>query len=79
MTCLIHRSQILHITQGLVRTNLGTIQVMAQALKTVVTEVLSIGEATSRFGVPKSTLRDRDSGRVQSGAVKQPKNLPYSR
>ena len=46
---------------------------MAQALNAVVTGGMSVREAASRFGVPKSTLGDRVSGRVQSGAVSGPK------
>ena len=46
---------------------------MARALNAVTKEGISIREAAIKFGVPKSTLGDRASGRVLSGATSGPK------
>ena len=46
---------------------------MAQALDAVTRKGMSIREASLHFGVPKSTLGDRVSGRVVTGATSGPK------
>lgn len=46
---------------------------MAQAFSAVTQEGMSIREAAVQFGVPKSTLGDRISGRVLSGATSGPR------
>ena len=45
---------------------------MAQAFTSVTQERMSIREAALQYGVPKSTLGDRLSGRVLSGATSGP-------
>ena len=45
---------------------------MSKALSALVTWGMSVREAASHFGVPKSTLGDRVSGGVQSGAISGP-------
>ena len=45
---------------------------MASALKAVVEKKLSVREAALRYDVPRSTLGDRRSGRIQDGSVSGP-------
>ena len=45
---------------------------MAQALDAIIREGTSIREAAMQFGVPKSTLGDRVSGKVLTGATSGP-------
>ena len=46
---------------------------MAQALDTIIRENISIKEANMQFGVAKSTLGDRVSGNVLTGATSAPR------
>ena len=46
---------------------------MARALELVHNKKMSVREAAIRFNVPKSTLGDRTSGRIQHGSVSGPK------
>ena len=46
---------------------------MAQALDAVTRKGMSIREVSLHFGVPKSSLGDRVSGRVVTGAISGPK------
>lgn len=48
---------------------------MAQAMKAVIEEGLSIRRAAERYGIPKSTLGDRISGRVLPGSVSGPPKI----
>ena len=52
---------------------------MSEALSAVVTGGMSVREAATHFGVPKSTLGDRVSGRVLSGAVSGPPTYQMKR
>ena len=45
---------------------------MSKALKAVIEQRLSIRRAAEDYGVPRSTLGDRVSGRVLPGAVSGP-------
>ncbi len=47
---------------------------MKKAVENVTVHAMSIREAAARFSVPKSTLGDRISGRVQDGAISGPEN-----
>jgi len=52
---------------------------MDQATKAVISEGKSIRRAAMQYNVPRSTLFDRVSGRVQPGAVSgPPKYLPFT-
>ena len=48
---------------------------MAKAIKAVTEEGLSIRKASLKYGVPKSTLGDRISGRIRPGCVSGPPKL----
>ena len=53
---------------------------MDKAVTAVVNEGLSIRRAALQYGVPKSSLGDRISGRVKPGAVaKWPSEVPINR
>ncbi|CAI7996987.1 Tigger transposable element-derived protein 6 [Geodia barretti] len=62
------RKQLPHYAPPQNRRKLWTEEAMDHALRAT-SEGMSVREAASQYGVPKSTLHDRVSGRVQPGAV----------
>ena len=52
-----------------VRKGVWSEQAMEKALQAYTAGEMTLREASTQFGVPKSTLHDRVSGRVQPGAV----------
>ena len=50
-------------------------QSMSHAIKAVVEEGMSIRRAALRYGIPKSTLGDRISGRVLPGCTSGPPKI----